>query len=500
MKKETVLLSTALFLLSFPLFPIESFLRIGGKEGFRSMGASSSVRVRTLPEGGSELSLQDMQQPVDASTDLYLSFDTPSIEESTGNWIVQRSTVQVVQTNLARGNGSGAFFPDSSVQLLPRRDTFFSSGFIEGGFTIQFWLYPTTLAEGEGIFVYRKPPSPRQEYQEVSCRISGRTLVWSFVNFFQGRGGKRIDVSLRGTTPMVPREWRHHTLRYDASTGMIEYLLDGEPDAVVYATQSGREESAVFYPSTEKSPYVPFVLGEGFNGMIDEFTLFRRYRESIPLKRYSQEGGWFETIPLDLGYHDTRFVKLSVRQILPATSAVFYYYRTANSFSEIGKREWVPFEPEKDLGTRARGRYLQLRAELYPDGSSSLSPRISELLVSYEPKTPPPPPTYVQAIPGDGEVLLRWSRVSDPSVKGYFVYYGWEPGVFKGNDSALGPSPIKVGDTTELLVTGLANGKLYYFSISAYDSSEDPLSGRLSATVNARPSRIYRNERRNKNE
>ncbi len=500
MKKETALLSTALFLLSLPLYPIDSILRIGGKEGFRNIGSSSSVRIRSLPEGGSELVLRDMQQSIDGSTDLYLSFDSPSLEEATGNWVVQSNTAQVIEKNRARGNGSGAFFPESRVQLFPKRDTFFSAGIIEGGFTIQFWLYPTTLAEGEGIFVYRKPPSPRQEYQEVSCRISGRTLVWSFVNFFQGQRGKRIDVSLRGTTPLVPREWRHHTLRYDASTGMIEYLLDGEPDAVVYATPSGREERAVFYPSTEKSPHVPFLLGDGYNGLIDEFTIFRRYRESVSLKRYSAEGGWFETLPLDLGYHDSRFIKLSPRQTLPGNSAVFYYYRLANSFIEIGKQEWIPLEPEKDLGTRARGRYLQLRAELYPDGTSSQSPKISELLVSYEPKTPPPPPAFVQAIPGDGEVLLRWSRVSDLSVKGYFVYYGWEPGVFKGNDSSLGPSPLKVGDQTELLVTGLTNGKLYYFSISAYDSSEDPLSGRLSATVNARPSRIYRNERRNKSE
>ncbi|GAB4372488.1 MAG: hypothetical protein Kow009_08510 [Spirochaetales bacterium] len=500
MKKETALLGTVLLLLSFPLFPIDSLLRIGGPEGFRSIGSSSGVRIRSLPEGGSEIILRDVQQPLEASTDLYLSFDRPPIEDSTGNWTVQSSTAQVTETKRARGPGSGAFFPESRIQLIPRKDTFLSAGIIEGGFTIQFWLYPATLGEGEGIFVYRKPPSSRNGYQEVSCRISGRTLVWDFIHLFQGPGGNRIDVTLKGTTPLVPREWRHHTLRYDASTGMIEYLLDGEPDAIVYATPSGREEAVAFYPVTEKSPYVPFVLGDGYNGLIDEFTVFHRFRESIPLKRYASDGGWFETIPLDLGYYDTRFIKLSPRQVLPGNSAVFYYYRIGNSASETANQEWIPLEPGQDLGTKARGRFLQLRAELYPDGTSSLSPKISELLVSYEPRTPPPPPSYVQAIPGDGEVLLRWSRVSDLSVKGYFVYYGWEPGVFKGNDSSLGPSPIKVGNQTELLVPGLTNGKLYYFSISAYDSSEDPLSSRLSATVTARPSRIYRNEQRNRND
>jgi len=494
-KKETpFVFILCLFFLSFPLYPIESVLRLGGKEGFRAIAVSQRVLIRQKSDGNAELSLKDLQEPVDAGTDLFLPFDSPVLRDESEHWIVQSGNVQFVESHQARGKGSGAFFSDSFLTLIPRKDSFFSSGLTEGGFSIEFWLYPTNLEEGEGIFVWRKAGTSRSGYQEVSCSISGRVLIWSFLNFFQGPEGNRIDVSLRGSSPLVPREWRHHALRYDASTGMIEYLLDGEPDAVVYATPSGREDGSVYYPALERGGQSPLRIGEGYNGFMDEFRMYRRYSDPLNLKPFPPEGGWIETEPLDLGYHDTRVLQIQVLKVLPGDSAVFYYYRMANSFIDIEKREWIPVDPGKDLPHDSKGRFLQLRAELYPDGSRKQSPKITEIIVTYEPKAPPPPPSFVQAVPGDGEVLLRWSKVPDPSVTGYFVYYGSEPGVFKGNDSTLGPSPIKAGNCTEITISGLTNGKLYYFAISAYDSSEDPLTSRFSFTVITRPSRIYRNE------
>ncbi|MFQ3621710.1 MAG: LamG-like jellyroll fold domain-containing protein, partial [Spirochaetales bacterium] len=444
MKKETVLLGISLLLFSLLGLEAESLLRLGG-DGFRSIKHSEGIRLQSLPEGKVELILRDLQFPANPDRDLYLSFDQPPLQDLSSNWRVQESRVRIVDTQRARGSGAGAFFSDSKLSLFPVNDTFLSAGLLEGGFTFQFWLYPATLGEGEGIFVYRKPESRGEGYQEISCRISSRRLVWSFVNIFQGPRGQRIDVTLTGSTPLIPREWRHHTLRYDASTGMIEYLLDGEPDAIIYATPSGREESTAYYPNPRKNPFLPFVIGEGFQGFLDEFIVYRKYLDTLQLLRYPKEGGWFETEPLDLGTHNARFVKLTAQQVLPSNSAVFYYYRISNTLGELGRIDWIPLEPGKDQETRAQGRYLQLRGELYPDGSRSLSPRISDMLISYKPKDPPPPPMYVQAIPGDGEVLLRWSKVADPSVEGYYVYYGDEPGIYRGNDSSLGPSPIKVG-------------------------------------------------------
>jgi hypothetical protein len=76
-------------------------------------------------------------------------------------------------------------------------------------------------------------------------------------------------------------------------------------------------------------------------------------------------------------------------------------------------------------------------------------------------------------------------------VKGYRVYYGEAPGSYLGGDAANGTSPIDAGDSTRLEITGLSNGKLYYFAIVAYDDSEPPQRSSFSQEVSARPSRIY---------
>jgi len=58
-----------------------------------------------------------------------------------------------------------------------------------------------------------------------------------------------------------------------------------------------------------------------------------------------------------------------------------------------------------------------------------------------------------------------------------------------GTDALEGRSPLNVGNTLSLHLTGLKNGKIYYFAVSAYEDSEPTLEGALSAEVFARPLR-----------
>ena len=91
---------------------------------------------------------------------------------------------------------------------------------------------------------------------------------------------------------------------------------------------------------------------------------------------------------------------------------------------------------------------------------------------------------------GSGAVPLYWKTVNASDVRGYLVYYGDRPGDYHGVDSDRGHSPIDVGRTTDLRLTGLANGKLYYFSVVAYDSTEPPHRSLFAREVSARPSAV----------
>ena len=96
------------------------------------------------------------------------------------------------------------------------------------------------------------------------------------------------------------------------------------------------------------------------------------------------------------------------------------------------------------------------------------------------------------ARPGDQSITLKWKKVAESDVQGYLVYYGDYPGQYFGMGSSLGDSPIDAGNTETLQIGNLKNGKLYYFAVVAYDSSDPPHTSSFSREVNARPSRMYR--------
>jgi hypothetical protein len=178
---------------------------------------------------------------------------------------------------------------------------------------------------------------------------------------------------------------------------------------------------------------------------------------------------------------------------------VFFYYRLeedrlGDGGEERDEERWTAFTTGGALPGKTVGQYVRVRVELFPDGSGSLSPRLMGFTIVYEKNEPPPPPSFVSASAGDGEVRLKWSAVADARLEGYALYYGSRPGVYDVTESALGPSPLRLGKETSVTLGGLTNGKLYYFALSSYDEYSEWLPGQFSKEVSSRPSRLYHRE------
>jgi hypothetical protein len=217
--------------------------------------------------------------------------------------------------------------------------------------------------------------------------------------------------------------------------------------------------------------------------------------ENAVLQRYPGKTGVAVSRYFDLGFSGTRILRIEATFAEPADSAVRFYYQVSDTYKSarsLGDGEWVPFTPPGDFGDPPRGRYIQLMVELFPDGTRMQSPRVSSLRVAYQPNLPPAPPAGLLATPGNGTVVLTWRKVIDLGVKGYEVYYGTSPQNYLGAGAAQGDSPIDAGDATRLEITGLENGTLYYFAVIAYDGFDPPQRSAFSASVSARPSRIYK--------
>ncbi|MDY7028758.1 MAG: fibronectin type III domain-containing protein, partial [Spirochaetota bacterium] len=236
-----------------------------------------------------------------------------------------------------------------------------------------------------------------------------------------------------------------------------------------------------------------FSIGPDYTGLMDEFRLTPYFVSEPLLQRLPAEGGEVVIGPIDLEEMGSQVLSIDVDFTAPKGSSVFSYYRVADNMYDFALEEpdWNAFTPGEDLDPPPAGSYLEIKCELFPDGSGMEGPAVSSIKVNYRPNLPPPAPVGLTALPRDGAVHLNWGEINQRDLGGYLVYYGTSPGVYRGDDAGEGVSPIDVGTGTELRLTSLKNGQLYYFAVAAYDTAGPSHRSSLSRELSARPSAYY---------
>ncbi|MCL1817535.1 MAG: hypothetical protein FWG35_01300, partial [Spirochaetaceae bacterium] len=182
----------------------ESRIEFGRDDAFRGMALLEGLDIVRGVDGTADLILRDRQKG-DDTPDIYFDFDEEPIRDSGSGAAVrnENNAVIISRSHKMRGKGSAAFQYGARLLVEPKGGSLFPSGTMSEDFTIQFWMYPATLGEGEIIFRWENTSADLAEkgspvYQEISCGISGRVLVWVFTNFFQNPGEEAKTLSLRG--------------------------------------------------------------------------------------------------------------------------------------------------------------------------------------------------------------------------------------------------------------------------------------------------------------
>jgi len=448
--------------------------------------------------------------------DISVSFDEREagfFRDSTGMYKV-RLPVNVDRVGRAaarRGEGAALFGRSGGgVVIEPQsRNALFAPGKRIGDFTVEFWLYPFNMENGEKIFSWVASVSVNGNNvtQRIQCIASRNRLQWSFANFFAdpgfgfNGGASVINLEFSGNFPVVPKTWSHHLVRFDAKTGMIEYLVDGKSEAIAYTTRTRRESSEVFTPFTGNSG--AFFLGESFAGLMDEFKILSVYAGRSSERKYAS--GRMETRAIDLGDDASSIVRLDVsggrtgpslnefrengRFRFSDDSQLNFFIRTSENPWLLNTKRWVNFTPGEDI-SGIQGRYVQIAADFYSSADGETSPYLEQINIIYLPGEPPLPPRNLTAVAVDGGVQLRWRHGPDINMDGYFLYYSAVRGELFGADAAQGSSPIDVGMTNTILIDGLQNGTLYYFRVAGYNRAASTGRynvGEFSAEVTARP-------------
>jgi hypothetical protein len=493
----------------------------------------------------------------DRLLDLAISFDESRPElfrDETGNYrlialspgnTAGSSVLEAADRRWARaGTGAALFSGDTAASaaagggggpliIEPRsRDALFSPDSQIRDFTLEFWLYPLNMANGEQIlsWVSSRPLSRTEDraagtdgrayaFQRILCTAVKNRLQWTFLDVFSAAGAAgHVSITLNGAAPMAPKTWSHHLIRFDSDTGMLEYLVNGQVEAIDYASSTRREGGEVYVPIMGEGG--SFTLGNRFTGLLDEFRIYRAYISQPEIQRYAPRGGRIETRSIDLGEGSSGLLKVEAFGGRTAVfrgqvfneyagagdfrfdddSAIQFFIRAADHPYGWTSADWRPFIPGAVLPGNFRGRYVQFAADFYPSGDGGMSPYLEELRLTYRPDEAPLPPSRVTALARDGTVELSWRNSPDTDVEGYLVYYGRVRGEYFGEDAVLGPSPIDAGKRNSLRIEGLENGILYYFAVAAYDRREagnalNPAlpgafhTGEFSREVSARPLR-----------
>ena len=156
-----------------------------------------------------------------------------------------------------------------------------------------------------------------------------------------------------------------------------------------------------------------------------------------------------------------------------ATSYNIYWSTTTGVTPTNGNKIANATSPYTQTGLTNGTTYYYVVTAVNSYGESYASAQIS--------CTPAPqPPTDVTATPGNASVTLDWTSV--PDATSYNIYWSTTPGVAPGNSAQI------AGVTTPYTQTGLNNGTIYYYVVTAvFATGESAASNQVSAIPAVNP-------------
>ncbi|HUT65106.1 MAG TPA: hypothetical protein VMZ05_03045 [Spirochaetota bacterium] len=489
------------------------------RDGWKKIYFFKNLRIEEGPLGTAPIVIGDNSPTPDGKTDLLLSFDglkDDYVDLGSSNYTAQE--VQIVSSPDIKmfGDGAAGFFHHNNLLALkPLKGSVLLEDPL-GSFTVDFYLFPNSVREENRVFSWYAPAVDSAGYSGVRAYFRDGRLFWEFQKVFSRQGsGARSGVASSAAVDVVARElhktpigeWHHHAIHYNAETGLLTLLFDGEESALVWLTEDGTEEGSVLYGRF--SPYLkaPLIIGEQYLGFIDEFRISR----GLPLfylGRYRERGEMRSEV-ISLPSRGTKLVNVTWESEEKSGTAVRVYCRFSDSYFLPGEAAQGPADPalgdeandrespgwirvrngEPADKTLAKGKYMQWKAELLGT-ENRYTPRLTSLDFALELDPPPEPPTLIEAAPADRGVRLRWVKNNESDIKGYMVYYGTSSRFYFGKGSNEGDSPVGVGNVSSFMLSGLGNEQVYFFSITAVDD-EGQESG-FSREFIGRPSGIYK--------
>lgn len=497
--KKVLLFIAVCFIITGATLAYAEEIKLGGKAGWPEFQSQEGITTGKGRFGYDCVELATNSFVFDLYTDLLINFEDSNNPIAEGDYrILSNNLKSSNQTKNGKYAGLSRNIGGLSVEGKP--GSFFGSEGLMGSFSIEFWLCPSIAENGEVILNWEssKNVDGSLVYQLMTGSFNKGHMEWVLSNFFDfyGDAEGNKDIILKGSSKIIPDTWSYHVLSFDSETGILEYLVNGITEDIKYITTNGREDGEVCLVVLGTPSEV--AICTEYTGEIDDFRILRRPYSppdfqsadnagKIGHVQYLPQGGRFVTKPIMVS-NGSILNSLKAEMSVPSQAEICYYVRSGDNFYgwTDSYPEWKPVESGEEI-SGVSGLYFQVAAELMPDGNGEKTPTITEITLDFTELIEPLPPFIVKAVAGNGSVTVSWNYSVEESAGGYYLYYGTRPGEYLGRMAIEGESPINVGNTTSYTVTGLENGKIYYFAVATWSVYDMRVIGKLSKEVFARP-------------
>lgn len=484
-----------LVFVKFSAFSEEKTINLGGKNGWSAN--IQSMENLTLGKGryGQEaLQISTSSHKITDYTDLYISFEDmnfSSIQDETGNYKIEENNLFFTENSIV-GNLAGLSRGKGSLLVLSgKKGSLFGELGLTGSFKIEFWLNPAVCASGENIFFWRSSRNVNQysDYQIIEAIIMNGKIEWKFQNVFTDSYQKSYDIYLKSSSTIVPEKWARHSICYDDENGTLEYYIDGILEGIAYTTDTGNAYGQYLIPDLGTPAKIE--ICRSFVGSIDELLISREVddvSQTADSGVYSVDGAYFESLPLDTNSNGSVLNSVDSIMNVPEQTEVQIFVRASDNFYEWNDvfPKWILIKNKKPESL-VQGRYFQVAINLFTDGKGEKTPVITSLDINYSVQNPPYAPDKIFSQSGDSEITISWNQNNPNDKYGYLVYYGTKPGEYVGQGANQGDSPIDCGNKNSITITGLKNGRLYYFAVATYLKDYPDIIGPLSKEIYDRP-------------
>ncbi|MBN2038615.1 MAG: hypothetical protein JW864_01140 [Spirochaetes bacterium] len=512
----------------------------------KDMGLKNAI-LTADKTGREAFALKDLTYSDSGNTllnDIILSFNSPSADlrkDDTGKYNIGSSSYRFIKNYGVLGGGGACFLKkDHKVEITPSKNLWLGSCNDLGSFSLEFRFRPIALNDNSTLFSRVGYLSGRKNGIEISL-WNGR-IIASLYRMFKSSSGMRYDIQLLKGRALKPDNWYHFVLSFDRVSGKLAKYLNGYEEEVIYATETDSPYEGVYEPCFECIDMPAAVIGENFNGYIDEFRIscreidnlateqasaFENYKKLKVKGRYPENySGMVESPVYSFSSTGTSVALLKWDEFLPDNTFIWMEFRISDSLfsrSDMELKWYRIINNQKNIhmmtdssGNYLRGKYYQWRAYLIASPEGKYSPLLYDVELLYRPDPPPESPLFVEAVSvGDKYIILRWNKNVEHDLLGYRIYYGVQSGVYSGilshingkritNDFNSNRKYIEVRISNDIIEENkeiavnpvldypvFENTVLYFFAISAYDSykpdTQHNHESLLSREVKARP-------------